>query len=183
MAGVAKMYIYIEIVAPPRFSTTFNTNVELFEHGTAIVTCEAQGTPPPAVSWQRNGHLLKSRGTVRQEGDQLIIEDASREDGGTYVCLAQNTAGTALLEVAISVLVPPQIQLAPRWTAIAGLPFSVQPISLRGNPVPELSWYKNGHRIESSEKLNYDSKSGRLLFVVLDVEDGGRYTLKVCQIT
>ena len=108
------MYIYIDVVAPPKFSTTFNTNVELFEHGSAIVTCEAQGTPKPAVSWQRNGRLLKTRGSVRQKGDKLIIEDASRDDGGDYVCLAQNSAGTALLEVAVSVLIPPGIRLTPR---------------------------------------------------------------------
>ena len=178
IAGVAKMYIYIDVVAPPRFSTTFNTNVELFEHGTAIVTCEAQGTPKPAVSWQRNGRLLKTRGSVRQQNDKLIIEDASRDDDGSYVCLAQNTAGTALLEVAVSVLIPPQIRLSPRWTAISGLPFSIQPISVRGNPVPELSWYKEGKKMSRNEKVNYDSKTGRLLFVVLDVADAGRYSLK-----
>ena len=43
LAGVAKMYLFIDVVAPPQFSTTFNSNVELYEHGTAIVTCEAQG--------------------------------------------------------------------------------------------------------------------------------------------
>ena len=66
MAGVAKMYIYIDVVAPPRFSTTFNTNIEIFEHGSAIVTCEAEGTPTPSVSWQKNGRLLKMRGAVRK---------------------------------------------------------------------------------------------------------------------
>ena len=115
---------------------------------------------------------------MRQQGPKLIIEDAGREDGGKYVCLAQNSAGTALLEVEVSILVPPILNISPRWTAIAGLPFTIQPTQLRGFPPPTLTWYRNVRAIEPSETLTFDEKTGRLLFVVLTTEDSGRYILK-----
>ena len=122
--------------------------------------------------------MLKIRGSVRQQGPKLIIEDAGREDGGKYVCLAQNSAGTALLEVDVSILVPPTLNIAPRWTAISGLPFTIQPTQIRGFPEPKLSWYRNGRAVVPSEILTFDEKTGRLLFVVLNTEDSGRYVLK-----
>ena len=69
-AGVAKMILDVDVYVPPQFVKNFNTDVELFEHGSAIVTCDASGSPPPSVIWQRSGRLLKGNGSPRQEGAQ-----------------------------------------------------------------------------------------------------------------
>ena len=80
----------------PKFSK-FNTTVTLIEHQTATVSCDASGSPPPDVSWQRGGRLLPTYGSVRQSGNELHIDDVRVSDGGTYVCLAKNSAGTGVL--------------------------------------------------------------------------------------
>ena len=82
----------------PKFSK-FNTTVTLIEHQTATVSCDASGSPPPDVSWQRGGRLLPSYGSVRQSGNELHIDDVRVSDGGTYVCLAKNSAGTGVLGI------------------------------------------------------------------------------------
>ena len=69
----------------------------MIEHQTATVSCDASGSPPPDVSWQRGGRLLPTYGSVRQSGNELHIDDVRVSDGGTYVCLAKNSAGTGVL--------------------------------------------------------------------------------------
>ena len=71
----------------------------MIEHQTATVSCDASGSPPPDVSWQRGGRLLPSYGSVRQSGNELHIDDVRVSDGGTYVCLAKNSAGTGVLGI------------------------------------------------------------------------------------
>ena len=177
-AGVAKMILDVDVYVPPKFIKNFNTDVELFEHGSAIVKCDASGSPPPSVIWQRSGRLLKGTGSPRQEGAQLIFEDARIRDTGSYVCLAQNSAGTALLEVNVAVLIPPKISIPHRFTATAGSPFTMKPETVRGLPAPIYSWKRNGEKLFSDEYRNIDENIGRLIFVVLEPEDAGRYIIK-----
>ena len=81
----------------PEFNSKLNTTVTMIEHGSAVVTCDASGSPAPSVSWQRNGRLLPFRGPIRQSINELIIDNVRTSDGGSYVCLAKNSAGTAVL--------------------------------------------------------------------------------------
>ena len=78
-----------------------NTTVTLIEHGSATVTCDASGSPPPEVSWQRGGRRLPARGSIRQDENELHINDVRTADGGNYVCLAKNSAGTAVLGITV----------------------------------------------------------------------------------
>ena len=78
-----------------------NTTVTLIEHGSATVTCDASGSPPPEVSWQRAGRRLPTRGSIRQDENELHINDVRTADGGNYVCLAKNSAGTAVLGITV----------------------------------------------------------------------------------
>ena len=110
--------------------------------------------------------------------NKLIFEDARIRDAGSYVCLAQNSAGTALLEVDVSVLIPPKISIPHRFTATAGSPFTMKPETVRGLPGPTFSWRKDGEKLFSDKYRNVDETIGRLIFVVLEPEDSGRYVIK-----
>ena len=109
---------------------------------------------------------------------KLIFEDARIRDTGSYVCLAQNSAGTALLEVNVAVLIPPKIFIPHRFTATAGSPFTMKPETVRGLPGPVFTWKRNGEKLFSDEYRNIDENIGRLIFVVLEPEDSGHYILK-----
>ena len=41
------------------------------------------------------------RGSIRQDDNELHISDVRTTDGGNYVCLAKNSAGTAVLGIAV----------------------------------------------------------------------------------
>lgn len=82
--------------------------------------CRATGSPRPTISWQKEGINIPATGNIRQENQatstllaltilslsggvftvlpngSLQISKASVPDSGTYICVAQNPAGTAL---------------------------------------------------------------------------------------
>ena len=81
------------------------------ENETAIFQCEAEGIPPPAISWLRNSTLLgnESRITISEPettyvmstdsiyevSQTLMLANTRREDNGMYTCRATNNESTA----------------------------------------------------------------------------------------
>jgi len=60
-----------------------------------LLGCRApRGEPEPRVRWQRNGDPVRpdDRVTVSETGT-LRIRDSSKDDSGTYVCVAYNIGG------------------------------------------------------------------------------------------
>jgi hemicentin len=70
------------------------------------MSCEANGLPPPVISWNRDGAEINSSAT---EGTRLLSNGALRfnrvrlEDAGRYECVASNVAGRASRMVTLSV--------------------------------------------------------------------------------
>ena len=57
------------------------------------ITCSATGQPQPSITWSKSIGSLPDRTVVKNGA--LTIYIMKREDGGTYVCKARNTLGTA----------------------------------------------------------------------------------------
>ncbi|OWK08223.1 HMCN1, partial [Cervus elaphus hippelaphus] len=74
-----------------------------------LLPCEATGTPSPFITWQKEGINVISSGTVSLKTIMTTqfyhseISRAVREDAGTYMCVAQNPAGTALGKIKLNV--------------------------------------------------------------------------------
>ena len=56
-------------------------------------TCQAEGLPPPKISWKRLGKPLPVAKT-EVKGGNLTIRNLSPTDGGLYECVASNSMGT-----------------------------------------------------------------------------------------
>ncbi|XP_076979081.1 papilin isoform X2 [Tamandua tetradactyla] len=54
------------------------------------LTCRAEGSPPPAIQWQKDGQLLSSPRHQLQPDGSLVISRVVVEDGGFYACIAFN---------------------------------------------------------------------------------------------
>lgn len=66
--------------------------------------CQADGLPPPAVTWHKDGQPLRE--SVRQRAlssGALQIAFVHPADTGRYTCIAANAAGTVSLEISLSV--------------------------------------------------------------------------------
>lgn len=58
--------------------------------------CEADGLPPPDITWHKGGHAIVE--SVRQRtlsSGALQIAFAQPEDTGQYTCMAANVAGSS----------------------------------------------------------------------------------------
>ncbi|XP_078498867.1 hemicentin-1 [Lissotriton helveticus] len=142
-----------------------------------VLPCEALGTPRPTITWQKEGmNIIKPGGgyAVIPSG-ALQIAKAVIEDGGTYICVAQNPAGTALGRIKLRVQVPPVISTHPKeYTAIMDKSVALV-CEAEGYPTPEIAWHKDGQRLIESVRHRILS-TGSLQLAFIQPEDAGRYT-------
>ena len=69
------------------------------------LTCPTQGSPPPKVTWKKDGkELVSGNGYVIDDKGTLTVLEALTKDSGRYTCLAQNAAGKEEVTSPIDVL-------------------------------------------------------------------------------
>ncbi|XP_004578395.2 immunoglobulin superfamily DCC subclass member 3 [Ochotona princeps] len=99
---------------------------------TAMFTCQAQGEPPPHVTWLKNGQVLGPGGHVRLKNNNstLTISGIGPEDEAIYQCVAENSAGSSQASARLTVL----------WAeGLPGPPRNVQATSMSPTEV-RVSW-------------------------------------------
>ena len=76
--------------------------------GTRItITCSAYGTPTPSVAWTRGEELIhtSSAGNMTAaDTGVLVIENASTDDSGDYLCTAMSEVGADQESTKITVI-------------------------------------------------------------------------------
>ncbi|CAN8024063.1 unnamed protein product, partial [Ixodes persulcatus] len=117
------------------------------------------GRPFPDVTWLRNGQPVNDDATHKllvNEGGlhALMITSASREDAGTWTCVANNKSGECRFEVHLVVIEKEQV-VAPKFVE------RFQSLSVHegesvtmhcravGTPTPRITWQKDGRQIHS----------------------------------
>jgi len=82
--------------------TTIPSNITVVQGDDALLSCRASGVPSPQITWYRKDNgPMPSQHTVAM-GD-LRIENITKEEEGTLVCLAENVLGSKKAEAAITV--------------------------------------------------------------------------------
>ena len=73
------------------------TNLSVIAERPVVIDCPAQGTPPPDITWLKNGYEinlnLNSGVRVISKGRRLEIPSSDVADAGDYTCVAKNPAG------------------------------------------------------------------------------------------
>lgn len=119
-AGTARRDIRLSVNMRPAFKE-LPGDVTLNKGQSLTLSCHAQGTPTPAISWTANNrpytgmrvwiYLLSfevyfsnitrmlsyspTGASVDESGrSSVIIDNVTVSDGGTYVCIAENTVGS-----------------------------------------------------------------------------------------
>ncbi|XP_069497466.1 hemicentin-1 isoform X2 [Ambystoma mexicanum] len=142
-----------------------------------ILPCEALGTPRPTITWQKEGINIINPGggySVLPSGG-LHISKAVIEDAGTYICVAQNPAGTALGRIKLKVQVPPSIGAHPDKYIVTVDKSVALLCEAEGYPAPEIAWHKDGQQLTESVRQRILS-SGSLQMAFIQPKDAGRYT-------
>ncbi|KAL2092655.1 hypothetical protein ACEWY4_012453 [Coilia grayii] len=114
-----------------------------------ILPCEVEGSPPPQVTWSRNGHPIPpvtAWFSVLPSGS-LKISDVRVIDSKHYTCSAANPAGNVSLTYSLQVQAKPRIQVGPSvLKAVIGQAV-VLPCVVQGEPRPEVTWYHEGRAL------------------------------------
>ncbi|XP_052316312.1 myosin-binding protein C, slow-type isoform X10 [Oncorhynchus keta] len=151
--------------------TTVNERIEL--------ECEVS-EEGAQVKWCKNGVEVptgpRSRYRVKSDGLKhwLIIDDASKEDTGTFSLMASGGTSEAKVQVELKPL--KIIQDLQDMTVLLGQPLKMHCEIFPGN-VPG-RWYRNGQLIQSNDRINIlqRAKNHRLEIVNSTLHDAGDYT-------
>ena len=73
------------------------------EGRTAVLKCEADGYPPPRVTWSRKRLTLPAGRSVTGPSNALILKNVRPEDTGIYSCSAENLLGSVNASVQLTV--------------------------------------------------------------------------------
>uniref|UniRef100_A0A3B4E5X1 Hemicentin 1 n=1 Tax=Pygocentrus nattereri TaxID=42514 RepID=A0A3B4E5X1_PYGNA len=175
-AGSAHRHVQLIVQEPPVIQAHPSTlDVILNNHIT--LPCRAVGSPRPTITWQKEGiNIFTSGGdfTVLPSGS-LQISRAKVEDAGTYMCVAQNPAGTALGKTKLRVQVPPVITSNTKSYTVAVDGSVTLQCQAKGYPTPSVSWHKDGQPLAESVRQRVLS-SGSLHVAFAQPGDTGRYT-------
>ncbi|XP_036432583.1 myosin-binding protein C, slow-type isoform X5 [Colossoma macropomum] len=152
-------------------NTTVNERIEL--------ECEVS-EEGAQVKWLKNGVEVptgvRSRYRVKSEGTKhwLIIDDAMKEDTGTYSLMA--TGGTSEARVQVDLKPLKILQDLQDVTILLGQPLKLHCEILPGN-VPG-RWYRNGQLIQSSDRITilHRAKNHRIEVESCSLHDAGDYT-------
>uniref|UniRef100_A0A8D0P964 Hemicentin-1 n=1 Tax=Sus scrofa TaxID=9823 RepID=A0A8D0P964_PIG len=174
-------FLFVRFVLVPPSIADEPTDLLVTKHAPTVITCTASGVPFPTIQWTKNGVRLLPRGegyrilsSVLPHGG-LQISRAIREDAGTYMCVAQNPAGTALGKIKLNVQVPPIISPHPKEYIIAVDKPITLPCEADGLPPPDIMWHKDGHAVMESVRQRILS-SGALQIAFAQPGDAGQYT-------
>ncbi|XP_010851375.1 PREDICTED: hemicentin-1 isoform X2 [Bison bison bison] len=175
-AGSAHRHVSLHVQEPPVIQPQ-PSELDVILNNPILLPCEATGTPSPFITWQKEGISVISSGrshAVLPRGG-LQISRAVREDAGTYMCVAQNPAGTALGKIKLNVQVPPVISPHPKeYITVVDKPIML-PCKADGLPPPDIMWHKDGHVIVESVRQRILS-SGALQIAFAQPGDAGQYT-------
>ncbi|XP_058467363.1 lachesin-like [Malaya genurostris] len=126
------------------------TTVTKAEGEDVKLTCSAEGYPRPSITWKREYNTILPIGGQVFNGNVLSLSSLTKEDRGTYLCLADNGVGrpdsrTINLEVEFS----PVISI-PRPKVAQATEYDIElECVVQAFPSPSISWFKNGHPIHN----------------------------------
>ncbi|XP_075872115.1 hemicentin-1 isoform X2 [Nelusetta ayraudi] len=175
-AGSTHRHVQLTVQELPVIKT-HPSALDVILNNPVTLPCRATGSPRPTISWQKEGINIPATGgvfTVLPDGS-LQISKASVPDSGTYICVAQNPAGTALGKTKLRVQVPPLIT-SDTQTYVAAVDSSVAlQCHADGSPSPAVTWHKDGQPLRESVRQRALS-SGALQIAFVQPADTGRYT-------
>ncbi|XP_029289653.1 protogenin B-like [Cottoperca gobio] len=82
--------------------------------GTARFMCQAEGVPPPRISWLKNGEDVHLNGRIKMYNSKLVITQIIPEDDAIYQCMAESEQGSVLSLARLIVVMSEDRPSAPR---------------------------------------------------------------------
>lgn len=156
------------------------SKVEVHEGEKAVLECITDDEEP-LLEWSRiDGNPIPENSTIRRGQGSLVFPSVTEQDIGVYNCSAVSKKSgykisTQMIE--LSVMTPPRVQLSmtvsKRPTPLSKKISNGQSIRITcatwGQPVPIISWYKNGVLHVESGRHQYTNKNSSKTFATEDL--------------
>ncbi|XP_033761247.1 hemicentin-1-like [Pecten maximus] len=142
-----------------------------------VLPCRVTASPRAKIVWRKDGQLIDiTQSRFFKHGNRLVIASTRSVDSGNYTCTAANQAGIATVYRNLTVIVPPFIKESSRLvTAFLGNLSFIVPCEVTGYPEPDISWYKDGRRLEDDRNRIIFQTSGSLMIRGVQRQDAGIY--------
>ena len=164
-------------LADPRLFLSSNRLIAE-EKQNVTIACNATGQPQPSITWLKAfGSLPKEKAAVKNGA--LTIYNVTKNDGGIYMCKAENILGRDTSTVLVVVFSPLRFKVRPphEVTPLSG--FNVRlPCLAESDLKPTVSWKKEGKLLLPAD--TYVLTNGTLLFRDIKKSHQGTY---ICRAT
>ncbi|XP_055948498.1 hemicentin-1-like isoform X2 [Argiope bruennichi] len=165
--------IVVEVHVPP-IITTLPKSQDISVGDTLSLTCEASGYPFPSITWLLNNTQVTGSVHSAFGRSRLLVENAGKEDEGTYICLAQNAAGERKAAAAVRVRTPPVIVDSSGVKSVKLKDTVILDCVVKGDPLPNIIWIKNGQRVELNHRVQLITNGSLFIYNSTD-QDSGQY--------
>ncbi|XP_043277221.1 obscurin isoform X7 [Venturia canescens] len=175
----------------PGFLATLHP-VKSVEGFAAKLEIKTVGKPKPTLKWTHNGEEIIPDGKHLKIIDQpdgtqaLLIEKVRPEDGGDYEVVAENSQGAISSKGSLEVIPKgpregpeqkPSFLSPMRDVSVEEGDALIFSVPFAGNPIPEVSWTKDGKPLECSDRaiITCDGSKIGLEIYPSEISDGGTY--------
>ena len=148
------------------------------EKQNVTIACNATGQPQPSITWSKAfGSLPKEKAAVKNGA--LTIYHVAKNDGGIYMCKAENILGRATSTVLVMVFSPLRFKVRPphEVTPLSGSNVRL-PCLAESDLKPTVTWKKEGKLLLLAN--TYVLTNGTLLFRDIKQSHQGTY---ICRAT
>ncbi|XP_073415578.1 hemicentin-2 isoform X1 [Dendrobates tinctorius] len=168
-AGTAEAAVDVLVQALPLVSITGGSTVSARLREPVTLECDVSGTPPPTVTWWKEGRQVEA------QGSQLQIQELSIDDEGVYTCVAANQAGEGRQDVLLNVLVPPNIEPSDvNLTVVETFSATLECLA-SGSPLPVVSWYRGGELLSAIPGIILLNEGRILQIERVGISEAGEY--------
>ena len=143
------------------------------EKQNVTIACNATGQPQPSITWSKAfGSLPKEKAAVKNGA--LTIYHVAKNDGGIYMCKAENILGRATSTVLVMVFSPLRFKVRPphEVTPLSGSNVRL-PCLAESDLKPTVTWKKEGKLLLLAN--TYVLTNGTLLFRDIKQSHQGTY--------
>ncbi|XP_076859373.1 hemicentin-1 isoform X2 [Brachyhypopomus gauderio] len=170
------------VLVPPSIPEQTDGPREVHALLDSLVTleCHATGSPPPQISWLRDGQplLLSARTRLLSTDTVLRISPVQLIDSGLYTCVARSKAGFAEHKFHLQVQAPPTVERTEATEDVTVVLGSMVTLTCEahGVPPPTLVWLKDGQPLSLHHNLLLDGQETRFQLPSVEPTHAGLYS-------
>ncbi|XP_048583436.1 hemicentin-2 isoform X2 [Nematostella vectensis] len=153
----------------PSMDITIGTNLTVMAGTDVVVRCPVKTRPEPGLSWRIRGLAFDpktSRAKLQNDNSTLLLSGLTKDDAGSYTCIARNNAGKDQKVTNIQVADPQKptiisqsgfksshesdiemtVTIGIQTTVLSGITLTII-CPTRGLPAPDVTWEMNNTNV------------------------------------